>query len=287
MEPNRLRVSPSEAGQALLDFLSARCGCSRRKAKDLLDRRRVFVNQRRIWMAHHPLQAADIVEWVTVAEPETPVPETPPILYQDEHLLIADKPAGLLANGPHSLEALLRQALGIPELTAVHRLDSGTSGCLLFAKHAAARERLLPLFSERTIEKVYHALVSGSIHESHFTVRRPLAGQTAITDIQVLRTSPGASHLRIVIHTGRTHQIRKHLLCIGHPLIGEPYYATRRALPPVERRFARPMLHARQLSFPHPFTGVVIRCSAPLPDDFRRGLALFHLTRQPGRNPMD
>lgn len=277
MTTTRICVTSAGADRPLIDVLASNRGWSRRKAKALLDRRAVFVNGRRTWMAHHLLKAGDAIDLPADAGPSEPGPAVPRILYQDDHCLVADKPAGLLANGPHSLETRLRAALGNPALAAVHRLDRGTSGCLLFAKNAEAQERLFVLFKERKIHKLYRALVSGPIREPRFTITRPIAGQTAVTDIQVLETSSQASHLQIAIHTGRTHQIRKHLLAIGHPLLGDPYYATRREVSPLERRFRRPMLHAFRISFRHPVTGATVRCEAPVPADFRQALAWLRL----------
>lgn len=269
-------MSLNESGDTLIDFLTLHGRSSRKKAKSLLDRRSVFINGRRIWMARHTLETGDIIE---IAE----TPQIPPgpasaiILFQDADYLIADKPIGILANGPHSLETRLQTTLDIPSLMAVHRLDRGTSGCLLFAKNAAAQQRILPLFSGRKIKKFYHALVTGLIPKQRFSITKPIDDQPALTDILVLDANRQASHLRIVIHTGRTHQIRKHLTAIGHPILGDPYYATRREISPLERCLQRPMLHAFRLSFIHPITGIPVRCTAPLPSDFRQGLVLLHL----------
>lgn len=273
----RLGVSSQEGGRWLIDFLASHRGFSRRQAKSLLDRRLVFVNRRRVWMARHSLQAGDIVELPRICGAGASSPAAPRILYQDADYLIADKPAGLLANGPHSLETRLQAELGMPELAAAHRLDRGTSGCLLFAKNADARQRMRGMFAERKIRKIYHALVNGTIRDRRRTITNPIEGQEAVTEIQVLNANSRFSHLRIGLRTGRTHQIRKHLLAIGHPILGEQYYATRRPLDGLERRFQRPMLHAFQIGFIHPFTGTAVHCTAPLPGDFRQGLAWLHL----------
>ncbi len=277
MNAMQIIVTEGETGRLLIDFLAAHRNCSRRKAKNLLDRRTIFVNGRRIWMAHHILKTGDIVDLPEHAVPVEPGTVSPPILYQDDNYLIADKPAGILANGPHSLETRLQSSMGMPALTAVHRLDRGTSGCLLFAKNADAQQRMFLLFKDRKIDKIYQALVSGTIREPHFTITKPIAGQTAITEVTVLKTGVPASHLQIAIHTGRTHQIRKHLLTIGHPLLGEYYYASHRAVGALEQRFQRPMLHACRIGFTHPLTGSPVRCEAPLPADFRQGLKWLHL----------
>ncbi len=273
----RLQVAPGEAGRPLLDFLAAHCACSRRHAKELLDQRLVFVNGRRVWMARHRLQARDAIDLPPAARAAAPAGSAPPILYQDRDYLVANKPAGILANGPHSLETRLQSGLNLPGLAAVHRLDRGTSGCLLCAKNPAAQQAARLQFAARKIEKIYRALVAGPVRQPHFTITHPIAGQAAITEVQVLDANRRASHLRIALRTGRTHQIRKHLLAIGHPILGEPFYAPRREVGPLERRFRRPMLHAFQLNFIQPLSGAAVRCTAPLPADFRQGLAWLGL----------
>lgn len=276
MPITQIRVASNESGHWIIDVLTRHRGSSRRKAKDLLDQRRVFINGRRIWMARHPLQTSDVIE--IIETPESPTrPDTALILFQDADYLVANKPAGVVTNGPRSFETRLQTALKTPSLTAVHRLDRGTSGCLLFAKHAAAQQDVLPLFAGRKIQKIYHAIVAGLIQEPQLTITKPIEGRPATTDIRVVNTNRQASHLWIAIQTGRTHQIRKHLTAIGHPVLGEPYYATRRKISRLERHFQRPMLHAFRLSFIHPITGASVRCSAPLPGDFRQGLSWLHL----------
>lgn len=162
-------------------------------------------------------------------------------------------------------------------LIAVHRLDKDTSGCLLFAKHADVKRRLILLFSRRSIRKVYHAIVDGNITETTLTITKPIDGQTASSSLRVLDANRLASHVRIIIETGRTHQIRKHLTHIQHPIMGDKTYASRRQVSSLERAVQRQMLHAYQLSFKHPINGKLIRCIAPLPDDFRQCLKRYRL----------
>ncbi len=276
MPTSSLRVLPEETGCLLIEFLARRRASSRRQAKNLLDQRSVFINGRRVWMARHCLRSGDLVE-ITASSVSNAAPNAASVLFQDKDYLIVNKPAGILANGSHSCEAQLQKTLVLPGLRAVHRLDRGTSGCLLFAQHAAARQAALPLFSNRQIEKIYHAIVNGEVRPRRLLIDKPIAGQTATTRIAVLDANRQASHLRINISTGRMHQIRKHLTAIGHPLLGESYYAPRREVRAAEQRLRRPLLHALQLKFRQPITGILVQCAAPLPKDFLQALAWFHL----------
>ncbi len=260
----RLAARPRD-GVALLDFLACQLGLSRRQAKSLLDARCVFVNGRRIWMARHRLAAGDAVE---VAVAPAPARRAARPLYEDDDYLIIDKPPGLASTGPRSAESVWRTETNNPALCAVHRLDRDTSGCLLLARTPEAAARMHPLFARRHILKVYHALVSGQVRERTREIAYPVDHQSARTRMLTLAAAPHASHLQLTLETGRTHQIRRHLLAIGHPLLGDRVYATRRVLAPAERTVSRHMLHAARLAFAHPADGRPVEARAPLPPDF-------------------
>jgi 23S rRNA pseudouridine1911/1915/1917 synthase len=147
-------------------------------------------------------------------------------------------------------------------------LDRDTSGCLLLAKRQDAFDRAVELFRQHKILKLYEAITAGFMRGPEQTINVPLEGEPAVTHVRVLNSTPLASHLRVRIDTGRTHQIRKHLDGIGHPVLGDKAYGTRRALPPECRHVQRHMLHAATLQFESPFDGKTIRVSAPLPADF-------------------
>jgi len=243
----------------------------------LLDARRVFVNGQRVWMARHRLDPGDRVE-IQEGLAAGPVVSREAVLYESDDYLIANKPPGLLANGPQSLEFGLRRLLGNPALTAVHRLDRDTSGCLLFAQQADAEARIRPLFVQHRIRKMYHAIVSGYVSDPEQEITFPLDHRSARTLVRTLDANKRSSHLWIELETGRTHQIRKHLVAIGHPLLGDQQYATRREVSPQERAIRRQMLHAYELAFRHPVTGQPVHAKAPLPDDFTACLRQFGLT---------
>jgi 23S rRNA pseudouridine1911/1915/1917 synthase len=224
------------------------------------------------------------------------------ILHEDEHVLVLNKPAGLLTI-PSSPEAaptedtVLRRVREYLRLKrghqayagALHRLDRDTSGALAVAlsreAHAAGRE----LFKRHAFERHYLALVSGSPAPARGTVtaristeyqggrRRIVTGSApgldATTDYEVRERFNGASLIELTLHTGRQHQIRLHLQTLGHPLIGEKVYVNPALEPSPPQTLSRSkpprnMLHAWTLAFPHPITGARIAVEAPLPPDF-------------------
>jgi 23S rRNA pseudouridine1911/1915/1917 synthase len=275
MKPRAYAVFSSERNMPLVNFLAARLGLSMKRAKRLLDSRAVFVNEKRVWMARHSLMPGDRVE---VHNP-APAPQSrrPHILYDDSDVVVVNKPAGLLSNGPTSLEQQLKTRLNAPALAAIHRLDRDTSGCIVFARNAGARDAMLALFRAHKVRKTYHAIAIGRISRGSRNITVPVDGQPARTRLTVLVATNVASHLRLEIETGRTHQIRRHMVSIGHPLVGAKVHATSAQPLPELRNIPRQMLHAAEISFPHPRTGATVRVSAPFPPDFRLWLRQLDL----------
>ena len=200
------------------------------------------------------------------------------MLFEDDHYLVANKPSGRLANGPDSLEENLRASLGIPELQAVHRLDRDTTGCLLFAKRQEALDPAVEMFKDRRVLKLYHAIAAGRVPLSTRVIDVPVDGESATTSLQILDSNALASHLKLKIETGRTHQIRKHLESINHPILGDKTYGTWNKLQRELRLVERQMLHAACLQFESPYGGAVIRVESPLPQDFLACLRRLRLT---------
>jgi 23S rRNA pseudouridine1911/1915/1917 synthase len=272
---HEIRIKPNQKGQLLLEALAGGLGLSRKKAKALLDSRVVFVNKRRIWMARHPLQPGDLV---TVRAASHPVPSSLKVVYEDDGLLVLNKPAGLLSNGADSAESALRKQKKQPGLTAVHRLDRDTSGCLLFAKTPKMEAKLVELFRTREVTKVYQAIVVGRVSRPRVTINEGMEGKSAFTRLQVLDIGATASHLKMTIGTGRTHQIRRHCASIDHPVLGDKQYGAPKLETTPAMQAERQMLHARRLTFTHPATGKVLRVEAPLPPDYRSRLKRLGLT---------
>lgn len=208
--------------------------------------------------------------------------------YVDEHLLVADKPAGLLSvpgRGADKQDCLSARVQAIhPDALIVHRLDMGTSGLMLMARGADMQRQLSGLFAGREVHKRYVAVVvgrpddSGADHQGWSTIdlpiladwpRRPLqkidpqAGKPSRTRWRLLDHDPQADCSRLELEpvTGRTHQLRLHLQAIGHPILGDALYAP----PQVQARTPRLLLHAGSLAFTHPATGQALAFESPAP----------------------
>jgi 23S rRNA pseudouridine1911/1915/1917 synthase len=223
-------------------------------------------------MARHALRAGSRVEVLLGAPEARPAVGTNDIVLDTEHFLVANKPPLRLTNGPGSLEAELRRVTGLEALTAVHRLDRDTSGCVLMAKSHLAFDRAVELFRSRRVRKVYRAIAAGCVRPAQRTIAIPLEHHRAVTHVRVLAAQEQASHLELTIETGRTHQIRKHLAAVGHPVVGDRDYGTVAPRPALQRQVPRQMLHALRIALVCPLSGQPIRAEAPLPEDFRQCL---------------
>jgi 23S rRNA pseudouridine1911/1915/1917 synthase len=215
------------------------------------------------------------------------------VLHEDRHVLVVDKPAGVLTlpTQEHERDTLLERASrylalrygGRPYVGIVHRLDKDTSGALALARSPAAGRALQALFKAHDIERQYLAVVEGSIRREEGTIdlalvtdrgdlrrgvaRSPGEGRRAVTHYRVVeRFGPVATLLACWLETGRTHQIRIHLAELGHPVVGEAVYRPR-AQPRCKATFHRQALHAQTLGFRHPLTGEDLHVEAPVPDD--------------------
>jgi 23S rRNA pseudouridine1911/1915/1917 synthase len=274
MSRETFKVKPHEEGLPLVDVLADRLRCSKKRARVLLDARQVFVNGKRVWMAKHNLHTRDVVETV---RPE-PLSKKVEILKQTGGLIIVNKPTGMVTNGSaRSLEVRLRNELQNPQLCAVHRLDRDTSGCVIFAANAAEKERMIPLFKAQQIVKIYRAIVIGRVSDRLKSITRDIDGESATTLVNVLDRNRDASYLELRIHTGRTHQIRRHLADSRHPVLGDKEYAGDQRGNVLFRSVTRQMLHAAKLVLPDPERDGSLRVSAPVPEDFRDVLKVLKL----------
>lgn len=209
---------------------------------------------------------------------------TPPndpleVLHEDAEVLLVNKPEGLLSvpgKGPHLADCLMaRVQAAFPDALLVHRLDRDTSGVMIFALTPHAQRHLGLQFEKRMTQKTYVARVWGTPPEKTGTVDLPLivdwpnrprqmvchdTGKPAQTDWRLLRSDGETSRIRLHPRTGRSHQLRVHMLALGHPILGDPFYATGPA-----RDFPRMMLHSEELRFKHPQGGRSMKIRAKTP----------------------
>lgn len=211
----------------------------------------------------------------TYAPPDAPLD----LIHEDHALLIVHKPAGLLSvpgKGDHLSDCLIARLQGpFPEALLVHRLDMDTSGVMVFARTSQAQRHLGLQFEKRQVKKAYLARVWGEMAEAAGHIDLPLivdwpnrprqhvnheTGKPAQTDWRRVRVEDGTTRVRLMPKTGRSHQLRVHMKEIGHPILGDPFYATGPA-----RDFPRLMLHAESLKLRHPDGGKGLTFRAPAP----------------------
>jgi 23S rRNA pseudouridine1911/1915/1917 synthase len=304
-------VSTDEPGR--LDAFLADClSISRTQAARLIADRRVTANGRPLRASARPPRGTEIlVVLPAVRPPRTYAPAHADLrfVYEDEHVAVLDKPAGLVVHpGPGHWEDSLVNVLvgrGTPLAPAggegrpgiVHRLDRDTSGLLLLAKTDAAHRRLARAIEQRRVTRTYAALVWGHFPRNEVDIEAPIArhgedrkrmavragGRHAVTHVSVVARFTHTELLRVRLGTGRTHQIRVHLGHVGHPVVGDREYALggARRVTPSQRREAeriealapRQLLHAAELTFDHPVSGTPLTLRSEWPDDLRPALA--------------
>jgi 23S rRNA pseudouridine1911/1915/1917 synthase len=303
---HHLIVPDDSAGQRLDRFLASVLGThSRSQIQRLIEEGRVQVGGRtgKSNQAVKPGQAVTI----DVPEPSPALLEPEPlplsIVYEDTDLVVVDKPAGMVVHpaaghaGGTLVNALLHHITDLSGVGGerrpgiVHRLDRGTSGLMVVAKHDSSHDELARQFHDREVEKEYVALVWGTVHAGRRidapigrdpVDRKKMSARARRSRAAVTRIA-GAEHFgraltlaRVAIHTGRTHQIRVHLSAIGHPVVGDSLYGgVHRRVPGDLRavsRIDRPFLHAARLAFKHPADSRRLDFTSELPDDLQRVL---------------
>ncbi len=292
---------PSHAGLRLDKYLQERFPeFSRTRIQQWIRAGRVRVNGAATEAAYR-LKGGECIEIEPVAPPPLraePEPIPLRILYEDDHVIAVDKPAGMvvhagagrrtgtLVNALLARYGSLSQAADPLRPGIVHRLDRLTSGVILVARNDAAHQRLAAQFAAREIEKTYLALVHREVRDEHGLIVAPIArdphrrtrmsarvrqGREAATEFRVLSRFPGFTYLEVHPKTGRTHQIRAHLAAVGHPVVGDPAYGAPRrveGMPPLDRYF----LHAHRIGFRHPASGEWLTIESPLPAELQEWL---------------
>jgi len=227
------------------------------------------------------------------------------VVYNDDHIIVIDKPAGVAAHpspgwtGPTVIGAIIAAGYNVSTSGAaerqgiVHRLDVGTTGLMVVAKDEISYSSLKDQFRDRTVEKVYHALVQGHMDPSEGTIDAPIDrhpkedyrfavvadGKPSITHYKALEYFRAVTLLEIELETGRTHQIRVHFSALHHPLVGDLTYGADHTI--ADRlQMNRPWLHARELTLTHPITGERLHFTTEYPADLRHSLALLESNQE-------
>jgi 23S rRNA pseudouridine1911/1915/1917 synthase len=284
---NRVVAPAARLDQYLVDLLP---GLSRSQVQRLISEGHVRLNG----VPARPgarLRAGDEVAWeVPPPAPTTLVPEPMDlkVVYEDQDVLVVDKPAGLVVHpgAGHETGTLVHGLLargaqwsaigGVERPGIVHRLDKDTSGLLVIARNDAAHRALGAQLQDRSLHRRYRAIAVGEVADAAARIDAPIGrdprhrqrmavvanGREAITDFLRLGLCQGHTLLDVTLLTGRTHQVRVHLAYIRHPVLGDPVYGRRSPL------IARPALHAAEIAFTHPRTGRLLRLESPLPPDF-------------------
>jgi len=300
-----LVVGSEDEGERLDRWLSGQLGLSRTRVVSLLEGGHVRWNDTQPRKAE-PLAAGDRidVEIPPLAQPRAiPQPLPLEIVYEDRHLLVVNKAAGMVVHpAPGHLDGTLVNALlhHVKDLSGiggalrpgiVHRLDRDTSGLLVVAKDDATHQALSDALRRRQIRRLYRALSWGHLTETPRIVDAPLGrdardrtkmtvrpdGRRAVSHIRVRAQWQAADLVDVALETGRTHQIRVHLAHLGHPVVGDALYgagwergmsgSARAWAQALARRIPRQFLHARRLQFRHPATDEILTFEAPLPED--------------------
>lgn len=303
-EKRAIQIDQDQDGQRVDTALAKVLELSRSVVADLLNAGEVLQGKK-------PLSKSDRVsagDRLTVLMPaiydplelkETPI-DTLEIIYDDDDVVVVNKPVGCAAHaspgwmGPTVVGALLARGYRISTTGPqerqgiVQRLDAGTSGLMLLAKHESAYISMKNQFRNRSIEKVYRTLIQGHIDPAEGSIDAPIGrhpredyrfavvadGKASITHYELIEYYQGASLLKVVLETGRTHQIRVHFNALRHPLVGDLAYGGDPVLA-ARLELKRPWLHALELSFNQPSSDKRITLNAPLPEDLTRALALL------------
>lgn len=296
----RLTAKTADDGQRLDVFLAEPLG-SRARAARLIEAGAVTVSGK-VVVKRHKLSAGDEVVVDEPVEPQAPTEVDAPtnlvVRFEDDSLLVVDKPAGLVVHpAPGHAHGTMSQLLsgkaagGDDEWRAgiVHRLDKNTSGLLVVAKSEAVHRELKNALQRRDIHREYLALVDGRPESRSGTIDAPIgrdrrartkistetdAPREARTHFEIVEAMPRATLLRVTLETGRTHQIRAHLKAIGLPVCGDPDYG-RKDVYGLQRQF----LHAARLTFGHPVSGEDIDVESPLPADLDEALVAARTAR--------
>ncbi|MDB5815009.1 MAG: pseudouridine synthase [Rhodocyclales bacterium] len=290
-------VVPNDLGGLRLDAALAKMlpEHSRSRLQEWIRDGRVSVSGRVLIDTRYKLAGGEAISVETLAHPAALVdaPEEIPldIVFEDEQLIVINKPAGLVVHpGSGNWSGTLLNALlahdaslaGLPRAGIVHRLDKETSGLMVVARTLTAQTELVRQLQEHSVKRHYAALVLGKPNQigfvdapigRHPTQRVKMAvvenGKPARTHYRLVEQFARCAQVECVLETGRTHQIRVHMAHVGHPLVGDPVYGPKRQSIRAAASFTRQALHAFRLGLVHPFSRLPVQWEVPLPEDLR------------------
>ncbi len=303
-EIRSLSIPDGLNGERIDAALSRLLGLSRNVIVGLIDAQEVIKDGKPVAKSFKVSTADQIEITMPAAKGEAKLTATPidglDVVFDDEYVIVINKPVGIAAHpspgwqGATVVGAIFAAGYQLATSGAaerqgvVHRLDVGTSGLMVVAKNEIAYSSLKDQFRNRTVSKIYHALVQGHMDPTTGTIDAPIDrhpredyrfavvanGKPSITHYKTLEVFPAVSLMEIELETGRTHQIRVHFSALHHPLVGDLTYG---ADPSLAQRLSisRPWLHAKDLAFNHPATGERISFTADYPADLTRSLALL------------
>lgn len=299
MEPICLRATSEDAGGRLDQFLSARVpDLTRSAAQRLLSEGQVAVNGVPAAKNHRLSQGETVTVTLPAPEETAVCAQNIPldVVYEDDDVIVVNKPSGLVVHpAPGHPDGTLVNALlyhcgdslsgvgGEKRPGIVHRIDRDTSGLIIAAKNDAAHQALSAQLSDHTLARTYECVVVGGMKGDSGTVDAPIGrhptdrkkmavtqknSRRAVTHWEVVARYEGFTHVRCRLETGRTHQIRVHMAYLGHPILGDTVYGSKKAVPGLTGQ----CLHAVGLRFVHPRTGETVEARCPLPEEFENVL---------------
>mgnify|MGYP002519053796 CR=1 FL=1 len=300
MEPLILSAGSEDAGKRLDAWLAERTELTRSAVQKLMEEGRVTAEEKPL--AKNTRLTGKETITVTLPAPEAVdiVPQNIPldVVYEDADVIVVNKPKGLVVHpAPGHPDGTLVNALlyhcgeslsginGELRPGIVHRIDRDTSGLIIAAKNDSAHVKLAAQLQDHTLARTYRCIVIGNLREDAGTVNAPIGrcpadrkkmavaagGRSAVTHWSVLERYPGATYTECRLETGRTHQIRVHMAYLGHPILGDTVYGSKKPVPGLQGQ----CLHAVGLRFIHPRTGELIELSCPLPEEFERQLEKY------------
>lgn len=317
MKEIRLRVTTNEPNMRLDRYLTRQvAGLSRTRIQTLLEMELITLNGKKVKASYPVKSGEEIIIKIPAPAPSPLTPEPIPldIQFEDEHLIVIHKPAGMVVHPAHGhpvgtlVNALLHHCSNLAGIGGtvrpglVHRIDKDTSGLLVVAKDEKTLAGLAKQFKQKTVERKYRAIVWGHPKPQEGRITAPLGrskrdrklftvtldGKEAATRYKTLEKFEFLSLLELQLETGRTHQIRIHMQHANHPVFGDPQYGGRNrrlgALSTAQRTLAarlfeilpRQALHAGSLGFLHPITGRYMRFECDFPEDIQKVLAILH-----------